>query len=209
MMQENDWCVPDDPERYMPPDKALGSSVRSLIDALSPDGAARKAAELATVWEYVADQTVLTHTGSVFIDHSRGQRDLVVLVDGPMMAADLNARGFMYLMRVNKEIADHHPRMNQVASIRFKVSRSVSKRRQFESRTRQQPDYLEPVRLVGLSEKEEADIDEMVSSLPDEKLKKAAQKAIKADLNWKKSLRASKRSQSPLKGSTEAYKTGE
>ena len=118
---------------------------------------------------------------------------MVVLVDGSMLAAELNAQKIFYICLINKLIEDEYPNVNPIASITFKVSRKAVKKGTF-SKGDGGEDIVSEVVEVPLDSNELKIVDETSNQLPSQKLQESFKRAMRAQMKRNKAERLSKRS---------------
>lgn len=183
-------------EGFEPPKKPareLALEVNGVMFALFSDPKMMVASQLKAAWEDLAPQEILNHTGAIFISSDSGRREVVVMVDTPMIAAELNARSFTLMVKLATLISEKYPLVGKIDSLRFQVSRSVRRNQKFEKRRAEEPSYIERAEPIELDEEELGQVFQTSSQIPDERLRKAFEKAMKANLEWKKGLRTAKR----------------
>ena len=185
------WDIPEVPRRGVHKIESLESSLHSVMANGALDRKVVVAQQLKDIWEQIAPEDVLSHTGSVFVEESTGRRVLVVLLDSPMLAADLNSRSILLLMKVN-QLVESERNLRPFDAITFKVSRRAVNNSSFKKESHQTPSYCEKATPISLTQEEEKNIDEILICIVDEKLRERMKSAMVAHFEWKKGIDASK-----------------
>jgi hypothetical protein len=114
--------------------------------------------------------------------------EMVVEVDSPIWAAELSAMSEMLRQRVNEALGK-----DEVRTIRFTVSRGVSRdRRASEREAGEAADRHRLVEPVPLTKGELAEVRKSVSAIENEALREAAFRATVKHLEWSRGIEAAK-----------------
>jgi len=149
----------------------------------------KHAVALQGAWEDVADESVLAHTDNVINDKKRGEVVVVVFVDSAQWAAQLNMDKEYYRIELG------HALERNLEEVRFVVSQKTGVRKEFKKAEQMQAiGKFANVESVPLSAEEEKLVRFSLDEIEDEKLREKVFKALKADIEWKKGINASKSS---------------
>lgn len=125
----------------------------------------------------------LAHTNSVIITDKPGVRTLIVYVDDSLFAAELNAQRELVKLRLlelfGEEIEDF-----KIYTSRWKRYRDVHPYLDDEDGTLQESNKNSPA--VPLDVGEKSFVSNTISQIEDETLRKSLERAMTADLEWKK-----------------------
>ena len=159
----------------------LGSGLGRLVNSLGGREHADKAAVIAA-WDRSVGPDVAKHT------YVKGVRrgELLVDVDSPVWAAQLQAMSEELRSRVNEEVGKE-----LVRKTRFNVSRTVGRERE---RLAREDDTArgyggEKVEPAPLDEEEMRQAELLVSNISDADLRAAALRALVAEKEWEKGAR--------------------
>ena len=166
----------------------INARVQRLLGNLGIDKKAIAAARIADVWNKVAPELVKQHTCEVYNEIRNGQRVLIVQVDDSMLASDLSAQPYLYLVKVNKALKQEYGVEHGFDGVRFTVSSWSARRKRCVAQCSQPPSYEEPAPAVALSDDEERAIESAAASIEDEKLRIAIENAMKSNISWKKGI---------------------
>lgn len=185
------WDIPEIPDSYGKGGKTLDGELHSVLRKGSFDRKLILAQQLKDVWEKVAPEEVLDHTGSLFVEEGKSRRTLVVLLDSPLLAADLNSRGILLLVKVNK-VVERKKGLRPFDAITFKVSRRSVINSGFKKDSQYKGSHLEKVTPIPLTKKEMDSVEETLLCVPEEKLRERIKAAMVASLEWQKGIDRSK-----------------
>ncbi len=170
--------------------RKLGSDIEKLVVRLSPDGdkarinmRARQVREryksvLNSV--YKAQATLfLEHTNNVYILKKNDVKTLIVYVDDSIFAAELNAQRELIKLKLLELFGE------DVEEFVINVSRGAYKKN-YPYRMEHDENKTSHVQTVPLDENEIEHVSNTVSSIEDKKVRESLEKAMKADLEWKK-----------------------
>ena len=170
--------------------KKVGADISFLVAALAGDSDQarinlrahqvrdRFKRALETVYRDTAP-LFLAHTNNVYIMDKQGVRTLIVYVDESIYAAELNAQRELIKLHLLELFGE------DVEQFEILVSRGKYKKNHpYLTETSQEAD--ESIPAIPLDEDEKAFVSDTVSSVEDQKLRETLQKAMTADLEWKK-----------------------
>lgn len=182
----------------------VGNEVRNLVNQMERDNPdISMSAHVKSAWNRAATPDVAQHVTAVFVvPHTQGQ-EVIIYVDSPIRAADLNMQSEILRMKLNIELgnsapdAKRHMCPEQVKRLKFvaskekyiKRARRMTTLEAFEEQEREEKG-IEP---VPLADDELADLAASVASIEDERLRVAAYGAAKANLEWQKGQQAAGR----------------
>jgi hypothetical protein len=185
----------------------LRSIAFDVIQAMggSAEDAARsaRAAEVQRMWESImragGDDYILEHTNNVFILDSRDVRtprrgmddrkdagatgvgkQLLAYVDESIVAAELNARRELVKLQFFEQFGE------EIDEFKIFISRGQYKSHHPFVHDEDTPSYIEPATPVPLTAEEQASVREQLAGIEDPRLRRAVERAMVADLEWKK-----------------------
>ena len=172
--------------------KKAGQQIREMVAALGAQSDAarlnmrtqqvreryRKAIE--SVYEPRTAQYHLAHTNNVIIRDIDGVKSLVVFVDDSACAADLNAQRELVTLRLLELFGEDIGRFD------IRISKWKKYRENHPYVDESSPVSKSEVTPVPLNDEEKSFVSSTVSSISDPRLRKALEKAMTADLEWKK-----------------------
>ncbi|MDO4400710.1 MAG: DUF721 domain-containing protein [Coriobacteriia bacterium] len=189
------------------------ATLRSVLpDALhamggSVEDAAKmaRASEVRRMWEQLmklgGDDYILEHTNNVFIlraedartlrrDHDDRKdagatgtgKQLVVYVDESIVAAELNARRELVKLQFFEHFGE------RIDEFKIIISRGQYKSHHPFVHQAQKPSYIDGVQPVALTPEERAVAVQQVEGIQNDRLRRAVERAMIADLEWKKGL---------------------
>ena len=121
----------------------------------------------------------LAHTNNVYIMNKDGVRTLIVYVDESIYAAELNAQRELIKLHLLELFGE------DVEQFEIHVSKPrYKKNHPYLADSSQEPGRMVPA--VPLDDGEKAFVSDTVSTIEDQKLRETLQKAMTADLEWKK-----------------------
>ncbi len=190
----------------MPRFKSLMSRALSEMGK-SPEeiGSFMRANQVRQMWERLmkagGDDYILAHTNNVFIlregearpvrrDHDdrkdagatgKGKK-LIVYVDESIVAAELNARRELVKLQFFEFFGE------EIDEFKILISRGQYKSHHPFAKEDATPSWEEHARPVPLDETECATVTAQVAGIEDERLRKAVERAMRTDLEWKKGL---------------------
>lgn len=180
----------------------LGTAMDRLSRRIDRDGSLTRARVVAE-WPEVAGHEIAGHTLGLEL---RGGGELVVYVDSGAWATELT-------LMTDRFVTDMQIRAGKraVRSIRFTVSRKVSEEHRWKQERRDvdesySTDLVEP---VPVTPNELAQIEHLARATEPASLREAAVRAMSADLEWRKGLKARKTAQEAAHGSTGTESTSE
>jgi hypothetical protein len=163
---------------------SLGNEIAACFNKVP--SSYRQTFSLQAVWEEVAAQNVLDHTDNVIYDKKSKGEGVVVFVDSAQWAAELNMQREYY------RIVFTHRLGKEIESVKFFVSKNTGIRKNFQKLTYEYA-YIDDVEPVPMDENEEYIAQLLVDDIDDQKLKEKVFKALKADFEWKKGIKDSKK----------------
>ena len=126
-----------------------------------------------------AAKMFLAHTNTVFIMNKNGVRTLIVYVDESIYAAELNAQRELIKLHLLELFGE------DVEQFEILVSKpKYKKNHPYLTESSQEADENTPA--IPLDDEEKAFVSNTVSTIEDQKLRETLQKAMTADLEWKK-----------------------
>ena len=121
----------------------------------------------------------LAHTNNVYIMNKGGVRTLIVYVDESIFAAELNAQRELIKLHLLELFGEEIEQFEIIVSKpRYKNNHP------YLAEEPQESDKETPA--MPLNDEEKAFVSDTVSTIEDEKLRESLQKAMTADLEWKK-----------------------
>ena len=181
----------------------VGSEVRNLVNRLERDNPdIALSAHVKSAWNEAVDATISQHVTAVFVVPHTQASEVIVYVDSPIRAADLNMQSEILRMKLNialgqgKRRAEGNADLEQVKKLKFVASKEkyLKKSRRmttFEALEEQQREE-EAVEPVALTDDELSQLVASVATIEDERLRLAAYDAAKANLEWQKGQQAAK-----------------
>lgn len=186
------------------------TAAQQTLRAMGGDApSARKAARAARVhamWRSLMlhnhDRFILEHTNNVYIVYSNGAprtdgkryyddgkdvastgkgKQLIVYVDDSVVAAELNARREL----IKLQFLDHFG--EKIDEFKIIISRGAYKN-QHPFAAEKEPSYAEPAQPAPLSKREQQLVEHEAAKTDNPKLSRAFERAMTADLSWKKGL---------------------
>lgn len=170
--------------------KKIGSSI---VEALAEMGADSEKARINMRAEQVRSRyrqaiesvyhdtapLFLSHTNNVYIMKKDGVRTLIVYVDESIFAAELNAQRELIKLKLLELFGE------EVEEFEIYISRGNYKKNHpyLEQENRESDEDLP---TIPLDSNEKAFVSDMVSNIEDDRVRKAMEKAMTADLQWKK-----------------------
>ena len=187
----------------------LRSVVPDAVRAMggSPEDVAKiaRASSVRRMWASImragGDDYILEHTNNVFIlregdahtlrrDHDDRKdagatgvgKQLVVYVDESIVAAELNARRELVKLQFYEQFGE------QIDEFKILISRGEYKRHHPFVASDEPPSYIESATPVTLTEAERATVAAQVADIDNPRLRRAVERAMVADLEWKRGL---------------------
>jgi len=171
--------------------RKVGADIPGVIARMGGDSdAARKNMRIQQVRERYREaiesvypsQTAklhLNHTNKVIITTVKGTCTLIVYVDDSLFAAELNAQRELIKLRLLELFGE------EIEDFQIKISRW---RKQKEEHPYIETNSLVPEKpsVIPLDDHEKSFVDRTVGRIEDEKIKKSLERAMTADLEWKK-----------------------
>lgn len=186
--------------------RALGEMGKSPEEI----GSFMRANQVRRMWERImkagGDDYILAHTNNVFVlregearpvrrDHDdrkdagatgKGKK-LIVYVDESIVAAELNARRELVKLQFFEFFGE------EIDEFKILISRGQYKTHHPFARKDAPPAWEERARPVPLDESERAIVAAQLAGIADAPLRQAVERAMVADLEWKKGIAARKR----------------
>lgn len=128
----------------------------------------------------------LAHTNNVIITTKNGVKTLIVYVDDSLFAAELNAQRELIRLKLLELFGENV----EDFQIRTSERRKYRDMHPYLAETEQQSDIVSP--SVPLDAAEQSFVDDTISLVSDEKVRKALKKAMTADLQRKKGEKVEK-----------------
>lgn len=160
----------------------IGDALGRLLRRLDrKDGGGYSTARVSAAWERIAGDVMREHTTGTHLRDGT----LVVYVDGPVWANELQAMSESYRQALNTEMGEE-----LVRSVRFTVSRKVAQERALLVAEQAHEDFYraDHVEPVPLDELETEQARTAASSIEDPELREALMRAMVKDREWKKGL---------------------
>ena len=173
----------------------LAKAMERLARRMDRGGSMTKARVVAQ-WPEVAGPQIAGHTLGLEL---RGDGELVVYVDSHTWANELT-------LLSDRLVTDLQQRVGKrsVRSIRFTVSRKVAEEHRWrQERADMEETYsVDIVQPVPVTSNELAQIEHLARGIEPPSLREAAVRAMRADLEWRKGLKARKTAQRAAGGAT-------
>jgi len=186
----------------------LPQAVRAMGGSMEDAARMARASEVRRMWECImllgGDEYILEHTNNVFIlregdartprrDHDDRKdagatgsgKQLVVYVDESIVAAELNARRELVKLQFFEHFGE------EIDEFKIIISRGQYKAHHPFVKQEQAPPYVEAAMPVPLDEAERATVSAQLAGIDDDRLRRAVERAMIADLEWKKGLEQS------------------
>lgn len=183
----------------------LPQAVQAMGGSPGEAAKAARADEVRRMWKDImlrgGDDYILAHTNNVFIlkegdartprrDHddrkdagARGVgKQLVAYVDESIVAAELNARRELVKLQFFELFGE------EIDEFKIIISRGQYKAHHPFAKQEQTPSYVEAATPVPLDEAERATVSAQLAGIGDDHLRRAVERAMIADLEWKKGL---------------------
>ena len=170
----------------------IGKEMARLMGSLPTDEKtliARRAAEVRTMWkdaiEYVYKENapyVLEHVNAVYIKEEEGIRSLYVYMDDGNFRSDVHCRQHLIILRLHERFGERIDEFKTYPS-RF----DMRKRHPYREECGRKEVTS---RVVPLLPAELFEVEQTVSSVEDEAVRRALEKAMVTDREWKKSERS-------------------
>ena len=167
---------------------SIGKELAQLLTTLPTDEKtliARRAAKVRTMWkdavEYVYKENapyVLEHVNAVYIKEEDGVRSLYVYMDDGNFRADVHCRQHLIMLRLHERFGERIDVFKTYPS-RFDMRKRHPYRDELKGEAK-------PMRSVPLSPEERADVARTVATVEDLQVRRALEKAMAADKEWKK-----------------------
>lgn len=122
----------------------------------------------------------LAHTNSVIITTKKGTRTLIVYVDDSLFAAELNAQRELIKLSLLELFGE------DIEDFQILVSKWRKYREVHPYIDDEESDRLDEVTPIPLDDEERTFVSQTASQIEDEKVRKSLEKAMTADLEWKK-----------------------
>ncbi|MBA4369972.1 MAG: hypothetical protein C0418_00120 [Coriobacteriaceae bacterium] len=167
----------------------LGAALERIAAKVDTRGELARARAVA-VWPAAVGQEVAKRTHCTALRKG----ELLVHVDSPAWATQLQAMAPQIAEAVN-----HQAGKRLVSSVRFTVSRTVREERERDAVAAGLEAVYRPERIapVPLTPGERAQVEATAAAIDDDELRAAAIRAMAADLEWKKGVRAAAREAPP------------
>jgi len=161
----------------------LGEVAAGVLKRADKEGK-RYGAQAVAAWRGVVGDEIARHTRGFAL---RGNRELVVFVDGATWANQLSLMSDDLTDRLNQHLGE-----KAVRSLRFTVSRKVKEQSDWETLANDAEEYYEPevVTPIPLDDVELQQAACVAEAVKDPEIKKAAMRVMIKDLEQKKGGRA-------------------
>jgi len=161
---------------------AVGDLIGRTLRRVDPTGK-RHGARAIAAWTEVVGPDIDRHTRDLAL---RPGGELVVYVDSPAWATQLSLMSGELVERLAERLGDR-----VVKSLRFTVSRKVRRQIAWETSEEAADAYYRPddVLPLALDPAERAHAEELVSDIPNDRLKEVALRIVVKDLELKKGAR--------------------
>lgn len=179
----------------------IGDAVRKLVGQMERDNPdLSESARVKAAWNRVAGADVSCHVTAVFVVPDTQASEVIVYVDSPIWAADLNMSSELYRMKLNIALGTvrdaparaHDP--EQVRKLKFVASKEKylkrSQRVDLPSDLDAEQRALKQVEPLALSDEENAALERAAAAVEDTQLRSALLDAARANLEWQKGLDA-------------------
>ena len=163
--------------------KKLSSHIGSTLAALPEEQAvafrkALRTGKVHAMWAQLVEEAILNHTNSIYIIKEDGRSIMHVYVDESIYAAELNNRRELLQLQCNEQFGE------AVEEFHIHISRG-SMRKRYPYRERQQNQDATRT-SVPLSQEEKREVERACAAVEKPSLRTALEKAMIADLEWKK-----------------------
>lgn len=166
-------------------------------------------ARIQKAWSVSMDSTVLSHTDAVFVVPDSNGEDVIIYVDTPIWATELNMQVELMRLKLNitlnkmleaeGKLPEQHDEnalfdmqtREQVKRLRFVTSKQSYRPRRSQQTAAEQmeeSDELAGVEPVPLTEQEIQQLQEIVAAIENPELRKAAFEAAKANMELQKGI---------------------
>jgi RNase P protein component len=122
----------------------------------------------------------LAHTNNVIITVKNGVKTLIVYVDDSIFAAELNAQRELVWLKLLELFGE------EVDDFQILISRYKKFREMHPYLTESQQEFGKNSATVPLDEEEKSFVSDTISQISDKKVRDSLEKAMTADLEWKK-----------------------
>lgn len=182
----------------------VGNEVRNLVNQMERDNPdISMSAHVKSAWNRAVGPDVAQHVTAVFVVPHTQAQEVIVYVDSPIRAADLNMQSEILRMKLNIELGNSAPDAKrcmypeQVKKLKFVASKEKYIKRARRMTTfealEEQEKQEKDIESVPLTEDELAELAASVASIEDERLRVAAYDAAKANLEWQKGQQVAER----------------
>lgn len=172
--------------------KKIGNNIHTVIRDMGGDSDAarlnmrimqvreRYKSAVESVYPAETARLHLAHTNSVIITTKGKMRTLIVYVDDSLFAAELNAQRELIKLRLLELFGE------DIDDFQIKVSRWKKYREIHPYLDEVSPDETNKSPSIPLTVSELSHVSNVGAAIEDEKIRKSFEKAMKADLEWKK-----------------------
>lgn len=184
--------------------QVLPQAITAMGGSMAQAAKAARAAEVRRMWEAImragGDEYILAHTNNVFIlregearpmrrDHDDRKdagatgtgKQLIAYVDESIVAAELNARRELVKLQFRQLFGE------EIDEFKIIISHGQYKKHHPFAQAAA-PYGRDNVRPVPLDDAERAMVQRQVAAVEDPRLRRAVERALTADLEWKKAL---------------------
>lgn len=165
---------------------SLGEAAEGALDGIARRaGAKRGSLEAMRLWRKMGDRRLRDHTRAVFLGERRWGKELAVYVDSPGWAQEFQMLSPSYLVEWNHLCEAGRPEM-RAGKMTFRVSSRAGSSSEGGAGGGGGKPSEEP-QAVPLDAEELARVEEAVSVIHDDALRRKAYDAMKSVLEWQKS----------------------
>ncbi|MBQ9068420.1 MAG: DUF721 domain-containing protein [Eggerthellaceae bacterium] len=163
--------------------KSIGHAMTGVINNMSPEAAfevrkALRTSKIKTMWKELVEEAILEHTNGVYVINEEDRLIMHVYVDESIYAAELNNRRELLLLICHQKYGE------AIEELHIHLSYGLMKQRYpFKDKPAEKQDAKPP---IPLSAEEREEIKQLVSVVEKESLRVKLEKAMIADLEWKK-----------------------
>lgn len=171
---------------------SVGSGIGKMVSQLAGDSEEarinirvqqvrdRYRAAIESVYPPSTAHLHLAHTNNVIITMKKGARTLIVYVDDSLFAAELNAQRELIKLQLLEQFGE------QIDDFQIKTSQWRKYRERHPYADGEETAVEAPPVAKPLDERERAYVSDTASKIEDDRLRKSLERAMTADLEWKK-----------------------
>lgn len=142
---------------------------------------AYRAAQVRAMWSECVGEIFLDHTNSIYIVREEERKTLIVYVDESIFAAELNAQRELIKLKFLQKFGE------DIDEFKILISRGNYKKN-FPFKLDQNQNLKNKTTPIPLSVNEKSRVAEITASIEDTKVRESLERAIVADLEWKKGI---------------------